>query len=345
METIIVDPGLYPRWDKIIRENFDPDIFHSSEWAQVLKETYNFRPVYFVASENRQPVALIPLSEVVSLVTGKRGVSLPFSDYCNFLSNSDEYLKSMMEQIKAYGQQQNWKYVEFRSLCYVEEARPSEIFFTHDLDLTRSSSELWSGLKDSCRRNIKKATREGVKIEIGKSWRDLEQFYRLQVMTRKRHGLPPQPLKFFKSLYENIISNDLGIIASAHYHQKIIASSVYFNFNHKALFKYGASDEHFHQLRPNNLIMWEAINWHRQHDCQLLNLGRTESNNPGLLNYKRQWGPKEFGLKYHRFDLKSSSYISNNKKHLVTLWPARLTRLLPDSLFKFMGKLLYKHMG
>ena len=344
METIIVDPGLYPQWNRIIRENFEPDIFHSSEWAQVLKEAYSFRPVYFVACENKQSVALIPLSEVGSWVSGKRGVSLPFSDYCNFLSNNDEYLKLLMEQIKNYGQRQNWKYVEFRSFYYVEEAEPSESFFTHDLDLTRLSSKLWSGLKDSCRRNIKKATREGVKIEIGRSWSSLEQFYRLQVMTRKRHGLPPQPLKFFKSIYESIISKNLGIIASAHYRHKIIAASVYFNFNHKALFKYGASDDHYHHLRPNNLIMWETINWHRENGCQILNLGRTESDNAGLLNYKRTWGGKESLIHYHRFILRRTNFSERSR---VTAGRSvqKAIKWMPRVLLEVMGKALYRHLG
>jgi len=163
-------------------------------------------------------------------------------------------------------------------------------------------------------------------------------------MTRKRHGLPPQPLKFFKSLYENIISKNLGIIASAHYQHKIIAASVYFNFNHKALFKYGASDERYHHLRPNNLIMWEAINWHRENGCQTLNLGRTESDNAGLLNYKRTWGGKESLIHYHRFILRRTNF-SERSRLTAGRSVQKAIKWMPRVLLEVMGKALYRHLG
>ncbi len=344
MDVKIVDPCLVPDWDKIVSQFMAADIFHTAEWCQVLKASYNYKPLYFAAIKNKHCQAVIPLVEVKSFMTGNRAISLPFSDYCNFLGADNDSLRALIDRIYDCGQKKKWKYIEFRSIHFIEDALPFKIFFTHDLDLTRSSNELWSGLKDNCRRNIKKATREGVKIEIGKSWSSLEQFYRLQVMTRKRHGLPPQPLKFFKSIYENIISKNLGIIASAHYRHKIIAASVYFNFNHKALFKYGASDDHYHHLRPNNLIMWETINWHRENGCQILNLGRTESDNAGLLNYKRTWGGKESLIHYHRFILRRTNFSERSR---VTAGRSvqKAIKWMPRVLLEVMGKALYRHLG
>jgi len=57
MDIRIVDPCLYPQWNELIRDNFDPDIFHSAEWCQVLKSAYKFKPAYFLATENEQPAA------------------------------------------------------------------------------------------------------------------------------------------------------------------------------------------------------------------------------------------------------------------------------------------------
>lgn len=344
MDIRIVDPCLNPQWNKLILDNFDPDIFHSAEWCQVLKSAYKFKPAYFLATENEQPAALIPLIKIKSLITGSRGVSLPFSDYSKFLGNDCGDLKLLIEQIKAYGRREDWKYVEFRTPDFIEEAEPSAIFFTHDLDLTKSSSALWSGLKDSCRRNIKKATREGLKVKFEKNWPSLEQFYRLQVLTRKRHGLPPQPLKFFKSIYENIISRDLGLVVSAYYQNKPIAASVYFHFNQKALFKYGASDPKFHHLRPNNLIMWEAIDWHRENGCQVLNLGRTESDNAGLLNYKRTWGGREYEFKYYRYFFRGTTGFQTPSRDDSPL-AKKAIKLMPEFLLSLIGKIIYRHLG
>jgi len=40
----------------------------------------------------------------------------------------------------------------------------------------------------------------------------MEEFFRLNCLTRKRHGLPPQPAVFFKKIYEHIISPKYGSV-------------------------------------------------------------------------------------------------------------------------------------
>ncbi|MGC9057388.1 MAG: lipid II:glycine glycyltransferase FemX [Candidatus Saccharicenans sp.] len=346
MKIKIIDPCVYPEWDLIASRYFSADIFHTAEWCRVLKSTYNFSPIYFLALEDKTPVALIPLTEVRSLLNGNRAISLPFSDFCHFLANPGFNFNLMMDQIINYGRQQKWRYVEFRSMNFPgihPAAQPSEIFFTHDIDLTKSSSELWSSLKDNNRRNIKKAMRTGLKIKFESSWQSMKEFYRLQVITRKRHGLPPQPLKFFQSVHDEIILKNLGTTVSCYYQNKIIASAIFFNFNGKALFKFGASDHRYHHLRPNNLIMWESIQWHREHGCTTLNLGRTELNNEGLLNYKRLWGAHEQLLKYHRFDFRRDSFVE--KKPFITNLPVFSSHFFPEFLLKIVGNLLYKHFS
>ena len=343
MEIRYIDPIEYPGWDDLIGKKLNGDIFHSTTWAKVLKDTYAFTPVYSVLTEADYPKAIIPLFEVRSLITGKRGVSLPFTDFCNFLTESEALIPTLLDNIFEYGRQNKWKYVEFRSLFFPYEAAASEIFYTHDIDLSASKETIWNSLKDTNRRNIKKAVKEGVQIKFETSLEALNEFYRLQVITRKRHGLPPQPFKFFKAIYENIIAKNLGVIASAYYANKIIASAIYFNFNKEAIFKFGASDEKYHHLRPNNLVMWEAIVWHKDKGCHNLNLGRTEQKNEGLLNYKRLWGSKERLLKYYRYELARNSFIVKNQA--LANFPVLSSRYFPNFLLKIMGNMLYKHFS
>ncbi len=343
MEIKIVDPTDYPDWDKIISESFEADIFHSAEWCQVLKSTYKFHPAYFAGLNNGSIRSLIPLMEVRSLITGDRAVGLPFSDYCNFLGKSENDLQEIIEQIFAYGRNKKWKYLEFRSRKFLGDPVFSEIYYTHEIDLTRPASELWSSLKENNRRNIKKAMREGVKIKFENNLASLESFYRLQVMTRKRHGLPPQPYNFFRNILNDIISKGLGIIIAAYYQEQLIAVSIFFNFNQKAIYKYGASDARYHYLRPNNLVMWEGLNWHRENGCLVLNLGRTDPEDAGLLTYKRLWGAKESELKYRRFDFKKNAYVlvSSRSQKLAV----RISKFMPKSLMNLVGRIIYRHFG
>src|SRR3990172_2341885 len=78
----IIDPTQYPNWDELLLSAPGSSFFHTSAWAKVLRDSYNYKPLYFAIVDTGGIRALIPDMEVNSFLTGKRGVSLPFSDYC-----------------------------------------------------------------------------------------------------------------------------------------------------------------------------------------------------------------------------------------------------------------------
>ena len=128
----------------------------------------------------------------------------------------------------------------------------------------------FSSFRDSTKRNIKKAIQNGVHVTIQNSLQSVKEYYRLHCITRKCHGLPPQPFYFFKKIHEHIISQNKGFVALALHEGKVIAGAVFFQFGNQAIFKYGASDPRYLHIRPNNLVMWEAIKWHCQNGYQNL---------------------------------------------------------------------------
>jgi len=50
--------------------------------GRVLRETYGHVPLYAARFAGGQLEGLLPLMEVSSPFTGRRGVSLPFTDFC-----------------------------------------------------------------------------------------------------------------------------------------------------------------------------------------------------------------------------------------------------------------------
>jgi hypothetical protein len=340
----ILNPTEYPGWDSLLENNKYLSFFASSAWAKVLQESYQYKPIYFVSFDKDQLVFLMPMMEVCSPLTGKRGVSLPFTDQCTPHALKREFLREATQNVIDYGEKAGWRYVEWRDGSYFpDEMPPSEVSYTHVLNLLPSEPDLFSSLRDSNRRNINKAISKGVSIKIGVSLELLDNFYRLICMTRKRHGLPPQPFSFFMNVYEDIFSQRKGIIVSALYSGKVVAASVFFHFGTNALFKYGASDIKYQDLRPNNLVMWEAIKWYKNQGIETLDLGRTESINHGLLRYKRAWGGAESSLKYYRYDIRKKSFVERRPKG--NMLQSRLFVRLPLSILRLTGRILYKHFG
>ena len=82
-DPVIIDPRTYSSWDDILLRTPGSSFFQTSAWARVLAESYGYTPLYFTVIEDGQFEALVPLMEVNSILTGKRGVSLPFTDFCD----------------------------------------------------------------------------------------------------------------------------------------------------------------------------------------------------------------------------------------------------------------------
>jgi len=341
MAVDIMDPRAVPGWDRTLLESGDHSFFHSSGWAAVLIETYRYRPLYLTHFDKNGVSLVMPLMEVR---TGTRGVALPFTDHCEPFSLEDGLLREARDRALAYGRAAGWRFIEWRGSGPVSDDTPAyETFLTHDISLGKSEDELFSEFKQANRRNIRKAVREEVSVSIDRSMDSLESFYRLNCVTRRRHGLPPQPLLFFRKVHEHILSKALGIVARAVHGGKTIAASVFFLFGTQAIFKYGASDHSHQDLRPNNLLMWEAIRWLQRNGITRLNLGRTEPENEGLLRFKRAWAGMEASVAYHRYGFKTEAFAAGRKKP----YPRRFKLLskAPLSMLRLVGRLAYRHIG
>jgi hypothetical protein len=344
MDFQIVNPNEHPDWDDLLLSSNDHSFFHTAAWSKVLESTYRFKPLYFTCFEGNRLSFLMPLMEVRSRLTGRRGVSLPFTDHCVPLAPQAQVLDAAVREAIERGEKAKWKYLEWRDGRYFAEGVPArEEFYAHDIDLGKAETALFANLYDNNRRNIKKATREGVSVKIERSADSVREFYGLNCLTRKRHGLPPQPYSFFKNVHELIIRPGHGIVVSASFEGQAVAASIFFHFGTAALYKYGASNLEHQHLRANNLVMWEAMKWYRNQGVQTLSLGRTEMENPGLLQYKRTWGAKECVIRYFRYDVARKVFLEKHSggeglhNKIFSRTPAPALRLI--------GRALYKHIG
>src|SRR6266540_5852058 len=82
-----LNPLETPGWDNLVLTHPEASFFHSASWAAVLRDTYGHRPHYFCAMKGERLAATLPVMEVNSTLTGRRGVSLPFTDECLCLSD------------------------------------------------------------------------------------------------------------------------------------------------------------------------------------------------------------------------------------------------------------------
>ena len=337
-----VHPQSQPGWDAWVASQPHGSFFHGAAWAAVLESTYGFTPNYFTLPAAGGPQSVLPMMEVDSWLTGRRGVALPFTDDCEPLVADAESFKSLLQSVLAFGRSRQWKYVEFRGgRQWFGEVPASLSFHAHELDLTGDEAALFNRVDGSVRRAIKKAEKAGVTVEVSNTLEAVRHFYSLLGQTRRKHGLPPQPFAFFQNIHQYILAQNLGTVVLAKLAGRPIAGAVYFGLGNRAIYKYGASDEQFQALRGNNLVMWEAIKWHARQGFKTLHLGRTSLGNEGLRRFKLGWGATEQRIDYVKYDLRHDRFLTD--KDESSGWHNQLFNRLPIFLSRMIGAGLYQH--
>ena len=331
-------------WDNLLKDNDNASVFYTSNWINVLAKTYGYKPVFFILYKKNVASAYIPFLEVNSILTGNRAISLPFSDNCEPFAESNEDFNKLFDYIKNYGKKKGWSTVELRGgYNFLKIFKAFSKYYEHLLNLNKPLKKIFFDLKDTVKRNIKKSLNYGVKIEISQSYGALKIFIYLNSLTRKRHGLPPQPDKFFKNLYDYIISKKRGYIIYAKYNNKTIASMIFIISGKNVAYKYGASDLKHQKLRANNLLMWEAIKFFVENKYECLSLGRTHPDNKGLLQFKKGFCRDIQTICYYKYDLIKDEFITSNAPQ--TNFVNTVFRFMPVFLLKAIGSLIYKHFA
>lgn len=339
----VVNPLRSTDWNETLLGCSQSTIFHSANWARLLAESYGYHPAYFTLSEQGTFRGCLPLMEVKSGLTGRRGVCLSFSDCCGAVAEGPAEFQLLFDSVLELGRMSGWRYVEFRGEQFLSQALPAKAYAHHCIELSGDEHLMHSRLRKGTASSIKKSEKEGVRVEICSSLEGVRDFYRLHCLTRKRHGLPPQPVSFFDKLHEHVVSQGFGFTALARHGETAVAGLICLHFGTNAVYKFGASDEAFKQLSGTNLVLWETIKQCARQGMRTLSLGRTDLDNEGLLNFKNGWGAQRTVLNYYRYDFASNGFVCDRERDLGLF--RDVLRTLPLDVLKLIGRLAYRHMG
>ena len=342
MRIFELDPSTDPRWPALLAQRPEAGIFHTQGWLQALRSTYGYQPVAFTTSDGPTLTHAAVFCENRSPLTGRRLVSLPFSDHCQALADGPE-LATILQQLAAMQRKRRWRYIELRPAtpCSAEAFHRTESFQLHRIDLRPELPVIQKRFHDSCiRRKIKRAEKEDLLYEAGRSPELLEKFRFLLLLTRRRHKLPPQPAAWFR----NVI-HFLGEEATIHVVSKNgapVASIMTLRFKNVLTYKYGCSDSTVSNLGGTPLLFWKVIQQARQDGVEEFDLGRSAADDPGLIAFKEHLGAHASELVYTRSPAPSAQ---GSSMPAAAGWLRTALTHLPDPLFAGVGTLVYRHIG
>jgi hypothetical protein len=340
----LADPCHIAGWNSLCESHPDGSFFHTTEWLNVLAATYGFSPLSLISGDEAQPRMMLPLMEIAQLGM-RKGVSLPFTDFCEpLLWGSDTGDRPLWNELLQAGKARGWKRLEIRGGSALAGNPPASLeFYGHVLDLEPGEDKLFAAFEPGVRQAIRKAEREGVKVEISTAPEAMMEYYYLHCQTRKRQGLPPQPWRLFRKIHEYVIGKGKGLLVMAMHDEAPVAGAVFVQFGRKGVFKYGASDRRVQHLRANDLVMWTAIRELARNGADSLHFGRTSVSNEGLRRFKLRWRPEEYKIQYLTYDFRQSAFVRSRDRAYG--WHNRLFGAMPVWVARIAGSLLYRRFA
>jgi len=347
MKIYEFDPLRDGRWAKFVDRHPAASVFHSVGWLTALKQTYGYEPSVLTTCKTDSDLSnSLVFCRVQSWVTGRRLVSLPFSDHCQPLAEDGDTVATLISGLREVARAQGCKYIELRPVSWLTGARPSfapsRNLCLHRLDLRYGLQEIFRRFHGDCiRRKIRRAEREVLTVLEGRTPEIVGQFYGLVVRTRKRHGLPPQPLGWFKRLVECL--GPALTVRIAYKSSLPVAGILTLQHRNALTYKYGASDERFHNLGGMPYLFWLAIQDAVGRGLHEFDLGRSDLEHAGLIAFKEHLGASRSDLSYWR---SPAPEVMRSTRHSWGLDLIRHTCAhIPDNCLTTLGTLVYRHIG
>ena len=331
-----------PRWEDFVTRQPSATPFHHPSWGTLIADCYGFRAFAVAISDATGEIrAGLPAVEVRHLRGKPKWVTLPFTDYCPPLVPVPQGETDLVCALRRASKAAGVRRVEVRAP--IEGASSvSRGAFRHVIPLERDPARVYAGFRPSVRRHIAQAERGGVTIRQAESAEDLvNTFYRLHLRTRRRFGVPIQPRRFFRMLWESVIRTGLGSVLIAEASASPVAAEVFLSWNGTTISKFSASDERAWSLRANNLITWHLIKTACEQGSRWLDFGRTDAGSEGLRVFKRSWGAVEQPLVYGTLGAGPEPAPATGGKagHLL----APVIRHSPPVFCRAVGEALYRY--
>jgi len=312
--------------------------YHCEPWIESVRGTYGLH--LDVATLHRE--GELRAAAVFARSRGLRStrlVSLPFSDCGEPLAIDDEARADFMRAMLASHKSGS---IELRGVAGPAPWKNVDCFNHWTLDLKRPFSEVNAGFGRTVRGGVKRALKENVRIDHGTDASYMARFFDLQLMTRRRLGVPPQPFKFFATVREKFSGSGSVEVWFATLDGRDQAGLVLLRTGDQLCYKWGARVENGHP-GANHLLVASMLEAHAG-KAAAIDFGRCDMRNQGLVRSKADIGCVVRPLPYAFYPSAprniSSEVLSGPAKVLSSVWkrlPLPVTRVLGEVLYRYMA--------
>lgn len=346
-ETVTLTERDDPRLTDFLKSTVGATIYHTPEWRNAVTSTYPYKPHYLARVEGGQIQAVLPLMLVRSWLTGTRLVSLPFANVSGPLG-SRECFGPLLEEAIGLSERAGAKTLELRTqadLNDVEDDRFCRVsyFVTSIVPLDSDPDVVWKRLKGDVRTKVRQAARKGIEVRETSADEDLKHFYDLFVEGRLKHGVPPQPYRFFHNLWHSM-KPEQRMLLIAELKGKPVGALLNLAFGDTLCGGYIGSRLKYRSYRINQSLNWKAVELGCQRGHSKFDFLRTAKPSASLREFKLRWNAREVDLNFMYYPAvhgTAGSVEETAKYRLMT----SILKHSPSFVGRLLGRMIYGHMG
>ncbi len=281
----------------------DRTLFQTAPWLRFIALTQNAEPVLARLTDDDQTVGWF-----TGLTTRKYGLPVlgsPFpgwtTAYMGFNLLPHISRPAVLPALETFAfRELDCLHFELmdRRLTFADIAPAAYAHSSHhgfEVDLRPPRADLLAAMTPACRRNIRKAEREGLRAEASVEAGFVNEYYsQLEGVFARQRLAPTYPRSRVRALLENLLpGGNLLLVRVRTRSGETIASGIFPAQFGSMYFWGGASRPEAQILRPNELLHWFAM-------CYWKERGMTRYDMGGGGEYKRKYGGREIAVPWIR---------------------------------------------
>jgi hypothetical protein len=249
----------------------DRIIFQTQPWINFIARTQNAEPVVAALREDDET-----LGYFTGLIVKKFGFKIlgsPFpgwsTPYIGFNLKPGVSRRIAIEALPDFAfDDLKCHHVELMDRRMVPEdcahlALECLMFESFEVDVSLAEDQLWKNMRRECRQCIRKAEKCDVRIEEASDLSFAREHYaQLKHVFAVKNSVPPFSVERIKRLIELVHpSGNLLMLRARNKDGICIATSIFAAMNQIMFYWGAASWRHLSQVRPNELVVWNAIQY------------------------------------------------------------------------------------
>jgi CelD/BcsL family acetyltransferase involved in cellulose biosynthesis len=310
-----VDPSLDARWDGYVEGHPDGLVFQHSGWLRGLQRENGRRPLALVAEDAAGAVrGVLPLMATRGLrfargdrLARRRLASLPRTPVAGPLADDRATLEALVRgavQRTAPGTLLQLKPSKGDLDGLVDGVAGQPWRLTYEVELPSRAEDVRHGdarTHAAVKRAVGKAVRAGVRARPAHRPEDVRAWYALYLETMRHHVVPARSLRFFEALWDELRPRGMLRLLLAERDGELLAGSVLLMLGSTVFYAFNGVRRDRMDLRPNDLLHWEAIRAAAADGYSRYDLGEVAEGQDGLSRFKRKWGGQPRRLRRYYF--------------------------------------------